>query len=66
VALGVFLGFFMKDINSVLQWIVSALYGGYIVANVLKWHWWRFNASGFFMGDALRDLMAAMSVFDAR
>jgi len=29
---------------------VSALYGGYIAANVLKWHWWRFNASGFFWG----------------
>jgi SSS family solute:Na+ symporter len=50
VAVGVILGFFVKDINSVLQWIVSALYGGYIAANVLKWHWWRFNASGFFWG----------------
>jgi Na+/proline symporter len=50
VAVGVVLGFFVKDINSVLQWIVSALYGGYIAANVLKWHWWRFNASGFFWG----------------
>jgi SSS family solute:Na+ symporter len=26
------------------------LYSGYIVSNVLKWHWWRFNASGFFWG----------------
>ncbi|CAN5469822.1 Na+:solute symporter [soil metagenome] len=50
VAVGVVLGFFVKDINSVLQWIVSALYGGYIAANVLKWHWWRFNANGFFWG----------------
>lgn len=50
VTLGVTLGFFAKDVNSVLQWIVSALYGGYIAANVLKWHWWRFNASGFFWG----------------
>ncbi|SHM42940.1 sodium:solute symporter family protein [Mucilaginibacter sp. OK098] len=50
VAVGVFLGFFVKDVNSVLQWIVSALYGGYIAANVLKWHWWRFNANGFFWG----------------
>ena len=33
-----------------LQFIVSALYGGYIAANVLKWHWWRFNATGFFVG----------------
>jgi Na+/proline symporter len=50
VAIGVILGFFVKDVNSVLQWIVSALYGGYIASNVLKWHWWRFNANGFFYG----------------
>lgn len=50
VAIGVVLGFFAKDVNSILQWIVSALYGGYIAANVLKWYWWRFNANGFFYG----------------
>ncbi|WP_207435939.1 sodium:solute symporter family protein [Sabulibacter ruber] len=44
------LGFLAKDVNSLLQWIVAGLYGGYISANVLKWYWWRFNASGFFWG----------------
>jgi Na+/proline symporter len=50
VAIGVMLGFFAKDVNSILQWIVSGLYGGYIAANVLKWYWWRFNANGYFYG----------------
>jgi Na+/proline symporter len=50
VATGVILGFFIKDVDSILKWIVSALYGGYIASNVLKWHWWRFNANGFFWG----------------
>lgn len=50
VAVGVTIGFFAKDVNSILQWIVGALYGGYIAANMLKWYWWRFNASGFFWG----------------
>ncbi|RYZ26051.1 MAG: sodium:solute symporter [Chitinophagaceae bacterium] len=50
VAMGVTLGFFAKDVNDILQWIVSGLYGGYIAANVLKWYWWRFNANGFFYG----------------
>ncbi len=50
VAIGVVLGFFAKDVNSILQWIVSGLYGGYIAANVLKWYWWRFNANGFYIG----------------
>jgi len=50
VFIGIVLGFFAKDVNSVLQWIVGALYGGYIAANMLKWYWWRFNANGFFYG----------------
>lgn len=50
VIAGIALGFFAKDVNSILQWIVGALYGGYIAANVLKWYWWRFNANGFFWG----------------
>ncbi len=50
VAIGVLLGFFTKDVNSILQWIVSGLYGGYIASNVFKWYWWRFNANGFFWG----------------
>ncbi len=50
VIVGIVLGFFAKDVNSILQWIVSALYGGYVAANVFKWYWWRFNANGFFWG----------------
>ena len=50
VIIGIVLGFFAKNVNSVLQWIVGALYGGYIAANMLKWYWWRFNANGFFWG----------------
>jgi Na+/proline symporter len=50
VSIGVTLGFFARDVNSILQWIVSGLYGGYIAANVLKWYWWRFNANGFYFG----------------
>ena len=52
VLIGVVLGFYAKNVNSVLQWIVGALYGGYIAANALKWYWWRFNANGFFWGMA--------------
>jgi solute:Na+ symporter, SSS family len=50
VIVGIVLGLFIKDVNTVLQWIVSGLYGGYVAANMLKWHWWRFNANGFFWG----------------
>lgn len=50
VMIGITLGFFARDVNSVLQWIVGALFGGFIAANMLKWYWWRFNANGFFWG----------------
>ena len=50
VAVSVVIGFFVESVNSVLQWITSALWGGYIAANLLKWHWWRFNGNGYFWG----------------
>jgi len=50
VTISVIFGFFAQDVNSVLQWIVSALWGAYVVSNMLKWYWWRFNGSGFFWG----------------
>lgn len=50
VITGIVLGLFIQDVNTILLWIVSGLYGGYAAANLLKWHWWRFNASGYFWG----------------
>ena len=50
VGLGVFMGFFAESINSLTLWITSALYGGYVAANFLKWIWWRFNGWGYFWG----------------
>ena len=39
-----------ESVNSVTQWIVSGLFGGYTAPNILKWHWWRFNGFGYFAG----------------
>ncbi|MFT6689260.1 MAG: SSS family solute:Na+ symporter, partial [Saprospiraceae bacterium] len=50
VGLGVFMGFFAGSINSLTLWITSALFGGYVAANFLKWIWWRFNGWGYFWG----------------
>lgn len=50
ISISIVLGLFAGDVNSLLQWIVSGLYGSYVAANLLKWYWWRFNASGFFWG----------------
>lgn len=50
VLLGVAIGFFIPSLNQIIGWIVSALYGGYTAANLLKWYWWRFNGFGYFWG----------------
>lgn len=50
VVTSIVLGFYAKDVNDVLQWIVGGLYGSYVAANMLKWYWWRFNGNGFFWG----------------
>ena len=50
VVLSTMIGLWVESINSVLQWIVSGLWGGYVVSNVLKWYWWRLNGMGYFWG----------------
>ena len=52
VVVSIAFGVLAEDVNSVLQWVTGALYGSYIAANILKWHWWRFNGRGFAWGMA--------------
>lgn len=62
VGLGVFMGFFANSINSLTLWITSALFGGYVASNFLKWIWWRFNGWGYFWG-MLAGLIVASAQF---
>jgi Na+/proline symporter len=50
VLIGIAFGFNIHSLNQLTLWITSALYGGYVAANMLKWIWWRFNAIGYFWG----------------
>ena len=61
VCVGVGVGFHVDSLNDILQWIVGALYGGYTAPNLLKFHWWRFNASGYFWG-MIAGIVAALVV----
>ncbi len=60
VIVGTAFGFFIPDLNTVVLWIVGALYGGYTASNVLKWYWWRFNSYGYFWGMATGMLSAGL------
>jgi Na+/proline symporter len=50
VVIGTVLGLVVGQLTDVLNWIVGCLYGGYIAANLLKWHWWRLNGWGYCWG----------------
>lgn len=63
VLISIILGILSKDVNQILQIIVSALWGGYVAANLLKWYWWRFNAYGFFWGMVFGMVASAVPFF---
>lgn len=50
LAIGILFGLLTSRITDVMMWLVGALYSGFVVANVLKWYWWRFNGYGYFWG----------------
>ena len=50
VLLGILFGFLPNSINTITEWIVFGLAGGYTAPNILRWHWWRFNGYGYFWG----------------
>ena len=59
VIIGTLVGIFGGSLNSLIDWLVGALFGGYTAANVLKWYWWRFNGYGYFWG-MMAGIAAAM------
>ncbi len=61
LVVGVLFGSLMTSIAEAMMWIVGGLYGGYVMANVLKWYWWRFNGYGYFWG-MMAGLLSALFV----
>ena len=61
LAVGIIAGMLANRLTDVMMWIVGALYGGYVMANLLKWVWWRFNGYGYFIG-MLTGIISAMIV----
>jgi Na+/proline symporter len=61
LAVGILFGLLTKSITEVMMWLVGGLYGGYVLANMLKWYWWRFNGYGYFWG-LLSGMLSAMFI----
>lgn len=64
LAVGILFGLLTTRITEVMMWIVGALFSGYVMANILKWFWWRFNGHGYFWG-MLAGLICAMVLPEA-
>ncbi len=52
ILLGIAFGYITLNVHTVTRWLVSALVPAFVIPNVLKWHWWRFNGHGFWAGMA--------------
>lgn len=52
VLVGIGFGYTTLNVHSVTKWLTSALVPAFVIPNVLKWHWWRFNGHGFWAGMA--------------
>ncbi len=61
LAVGILFGLLTTSITEVMMWLVGGLYGGYVLANMLKWYWWRFNGYGYFWG-MVAGLLSAMFI----
>ncbi|MGP8198097.1 MAG: sodium:solute symporter family protein [Limisphaerales bacterium] len=61
LAVGILFGLLTTSITEVMMWLVGGLYGGYVLANMLKWYWWRFNGYGYFWG-MLSGMLTAMFI----
>ncbi|GEA09947.1 sodium:solute symporter family protein [Alteromonas sp. KUL49] len=63
IVAGTAIGLFVPSLNSIIMWLVSALYGGYTASNLLKWYWWRFTGMGYFAGMVAGLLVAVPMMF---
>jgi len=60
---GIAFGFATKSVHSNTELLVSAIIPAFVIPNVLKWHWWRFNGYGFFAGMVVGTLSALALLF---
>jgi Na+/proline symporter len=61
--MGIAFGFATKSVHSNTELLVSAIIPAFVIPNVIKWHWWRFNGYGFFAGMVAGTLSALALLF---
>ena len=63
VIIGLSIGLFMTNVETMFDIITGGLYAGFVVPNVLKWVWWRLNGWGYFAGMLTGTLASIFFIF---
>lgn len=63
VLVGLSIGLFMTNVETMFDIITGGLYAGFVVPNVLKWVWWRLNGWGYFAGMLTGTLTSIFFIF---
>jgi SSS family solute:Na+ symporter len=63
IALGIGFGFVTQSVHSITEVLVSVIVPAFVIPNVIKWHWWRFNGYGFFAGMVAGTVSALVLLF---
>ena len=50
VVAGILIGLYASSIRQVWDWIMMALGAAFVIPNVFRWYWWRFNGTGYAAG----------------
>ncbi len=50
VVIGLSLTYAFNNLNQVWSWLTMGLGSGFIIPQVIRWYWWRFNGWGFASG----------------
>lgn len=62
ILMGVCIGIFAKNVESMFEIITGGLYAGFVIPNALKWIWWRLNGWGYFAGMVCGTLLSILSI----
>ncbi|MFM2139444.1 MAG: hypothetical protein RJA57_1751 [Bacteroidota bacterium] len=63
VLIGLGIGLFLKNVETMFDIITGGLYAGFVVPNVLKWVWGRLNGWGYFAGMLTGTLTSLFFIF---
>ena len=47
IVAGIIIGYNAKNIDTIMKWVFMILHTAFLMPNILRWFWWRFNGQGY-------------------